>query len=330
MTKLSSAAPVAAAVVGALVATLVIGYFNYHAVLKAMMPVGWAGSTLIVAAQLVLMIPLGLAWYLVAPKQPLQTLWVFVWGRLMREAASDVLPFSPLGGFVIATRAMAVSGVSGPTAIGSGVVDLTVEIVAQLIYTLLGIGLLILQLGVRSGHDRLIYSILAGSLLVAALVAGFIFAQRRGMAPLEQLARRVAPSAAAQSAEVGRIVKTAYTHPAHLWAGLAVHVGCWVASAGGTWLILWLIGHPLSILSVITIESLLFAIKNAAFVVPTGIGVQEGAYALLGPIFGLPPEAALALSLLKRARDIIIGLPCLLVWQVLEGRRTRAMARQPL
>ena len=68
MTKLSSAAPVAAAVVGALVATLVIGYFNYHAVLKAMMPVGWAGSTLIIVSQLLLMIPLGLAWYLVAPR----------------------------------------------------------------------------------------------------------------------------------------------------------------------------------------------------------------------------------------------------------------------
>jgi putative membrane protein len=326
MTKLSSAAPVAAAVVGALVATLIIGYFNYQAVLRAMEPIGWAGSGVIIAAQLVLMIPLGLAWFLVAPKAPLSSLSVFVWGRLMREAASDVLPFSQLGGFLIATRAMAVSGVSGPTAIGSGVVDLTVEIVAQLVYTLLGIGLLIMHLGARSGHDRLIYSVLSGSVLVGALVAGFIFAQRRGMAPLERLAMRIAPGAAAQSAEVGRIVETAYTHPAHLWASLGVHIFCWIASAAGTWLILWLIGHPLPILSVVTIESLLFAIKNAAFVVPTGIGVQEGAYALLGPLFGLPAEAALALSLLKRGRDIIIGVPCLLIWQAMEGRRTRATA----
>jgi hypothetical protein len=39
---------------------------------------------------------------------------------------------------------------------------------------------------------------------------------------------------------------------------------------------------------------------------------SEGAYALLGPLFGLPVEAALALSLLKRARDITIGVPVLL------------------
>jgi uncharacterized membrane protein YbhN (UPF0104 family) len=69
------------------------------------------------------------------------------------------------------------------------------------------------------------------------------------------------------------------------------------------------------------IESLLFAIRNAAFMVPSGLGVQEGAYALLGPLFGLPPEAALALSLLKRARDVAIGVPVLLSWQILEGKR---------
>jgi putative membrane protein len=326
MTRLSSAAPVAAAVAGAIVATAIIGYFNYHAVLRAMEPVGWGGSALVIASQLGLMVALGLAWFLVAPDARPRQFGVYVWGRLMREAASDVLPFSQLGGFVIATRAMVVSGVAGAMAIGSGVVDLTVEIVAQLIYTLLGVGLLIAQLGAGSGSQRLIYSVLTGLAIVTLMVAGFVFAQRRGLAPLEQLARRVAPGAAAQSAEVNRIVGIAYARTAHLWGGLFTHVSCWILSAGATWLILWLIGHPLPILSVITIESLLFAIKNAAFFVPTGIGVQEGAYALLGPMFGLPVDVALGLSLLKRGRDILIGVPALLAWQLLEGRRTRASA----
>ena len=39
---------------------------------------------------------------------------------------------------------------------------------------------------------------------------------------------------------------------------------------------------------------------------------------------GIPVEAALALSLLKRARDITIGVPVLWSWQVLESRRLRA------
>jgi uncharacterized membrane protein YbhN (UPF0104 family) len=81
-------------------------------------------------------------------------------------------------------------------------------------------------------------------------------------------------------------------------------------------------GHPLPFLSVVTIESLLFAARNAAFIVPSGLGVQEGVYALLGPLFGLPSEAALALSLLKRARDIAIGVPVLLTWQGAEARQS--------
>jgi len=332
MTKLSSVAPVAAAVFGVFVATAVIGYFNYHAVFRAMAPVGWAGSILVLATQFVLFAPLGLAWYLVAPDEPASRLGVFAWGRLMREAASDVLPFSQLGGFVIATRAVVLGGVAGSVALGSGVVDLTVEIVSQMIYTLAGVGLLILRLDGASSHDRLLYSVLGGLVVVALMVAGFVYAQRRGLAPLERLALRIAPSAAAHSADFNRVVEASYGRRARLWAALATHLGCWVASAVGTWLILWLIDRPLPLTSVIAIESLLFAIKNAAFIAPAGLGVQEGAYALLGPLFGLPAEAALALSLLKRGRDIAIGVPALLIWQFLEGRRTRSrlgLARGP-
>ena len=56
--------------------------------------------------------------------------------------------------------------------------------------------------------------------------------------------------------------------------------------------------------------------------VPQALGVQEGGYIMLGALFGLSAEAALALSLVRRARDLVIGLPILLVWQVVEGRRS--------
>ena len=71
----------------------------------------------------------------------------------------------------------------------------------------------------------------------------------------------------------------------------------------------------------LVIESLLYAIRTAAFAVPQGVGVQEGAYVLLGAGFGLTPEMSLALSLLKRARDLTIGLPAIAVWQAIEGGR---------
>ena len=70
-----------------------------------------------------------------------------------------------------------------------------------------------------------------------------------------------------------------------------------------------------------------YAARSIAFAVPNAVGVQEGAYILLGASFGLTPETALALSLLKRARDLTIGVPALVAWQLLEsGRLWRRIA----
>jgi hypothetical protein len=66
-----------------------------------------------------------------------------------------------------------------------------------------------------------------------------------------------------------------------------------------------------------------------AFLVPVNAGVQEAGYAGLGAIFGVPPELSLGVSLVRRARDLAVGVPILLVWQLLEMRRLRAVQRVP-
>jgi len=78
---------------------------------------------------------------------------------------------------------------------------------------------------------------------------------------------------------------------------------------------------------VLAIESLIFTVRSVAFAVPGAIGFQQAAYVLVGPMFGLPPETALALSILKRARDVAIGLPALIAWQALEARTVLARGR---
>jgi uncharacterized membrane protein YbhN (UPF0104 family) len=67
-------------------------------------------------------------------------------------------------------------------------------------------------------------------------------------------------------------------------------------------------------------------LRSATVFVPSAIGVQEAGYAALAPMFGVGPEVGLAVSLLRRARDIVVGVPVLLVWQIVEGKR--AFARQ--
>jgi len=130
-------------------------------------------------------------------------------------------------------------------------------------------------------------------------------------------ADRTAAGAASVHIELGHI----HRRSARLWTGFLLHLACWVAGALEVWIALRLAGRPLDFAVVLVIESLLYAIRTVAFAIPNAVGVQEGAYILLGGAFGLTPEMGLALSLLKRARDLAIGLPALGLWQALEGGR---------
>jgi putative membrane protein len=311
-----------AAVIGLIIATGVIAYFNAGKVIAAVAPIGWLGFGAVIAAQVILFVPLGLAWWVVDPDEPVKRSPVFMWGRIAREAASDVLPFSQVGGLVISARCAVLGGVSPASAFGSNIVDVTVEMVAQIIYTLIGIALLVMHLGVGGANSKLLLPIVGSVGVGLIIVVSFIATQRKGLASLGKFVQRLAPSTAEHTQAMTEVIESAYGKPLRLIASLALHLFAWFGGAWGTWLILDFMGHPLPFLSVVAIESLLFAARNAAFVVPSGLGVQEGVYALLGPLFGLPSEAALALSLLKRARDIAVGVPVLLSWQLVEGRRT--------
>jgi putative membrane protein len=147
--------------------------------------------------------------------------------------------------------------------------------------------------------------------------------QRRGAALVERLSQRLAaswlPGAAARTRPLLDAIDAIYAHRGGVAAGFFLHVAGWIASAIEAWIALRLMGVELGIAAVVTIESMLYAIRSVAFAVPNAVGVQEGAYVMLGAVFGLPPEMALALSLLKRGRDIVIGVPVLLGWQALEG-----------
>ena len=314
-------ATIIAALIGLAVATAVVGYFKFGMVIKAMEPIGVAGFLAVIAAQAVLFVPLGFAWWLVAPGEPAARMPAFMWARLLREASSDVLPFSALGAIVVATRATVLGGVDASVAIASITVDITIEMIGQLIYTLLGIGLLAHHLGFANFSHSLAPEAAGAVALALFMVSGVILVQRRGLDLVIAMVDRLAPVAGRQADAVVDAIKAAHAAPGRMSLGLAIHLACWFGAAAGTWLILYLIGHPLPFLSVVAIESLLFAVRNVAFVAPSGLGVQEGAYVLLGPLFGLPAEAALALSLLKRGRDIAIGVPMLLSWQLLENRR---------
>jgi putative membrane protein len=311
-------APLVGAAAGLTAIGALVAYFGADAVVRSLLAIGWGGLATICSIHLALIAVMGIAWRALVPDTPG---WVFVWGRLTRDAGSDLLPLSPVGGCVLGARAVSLAGIAGAVATASTIVDLTLEFFAKLAYAALGLVLLVhLRPDLRVALPITIGVAVAGLIAIA-----FVAVQRHGFDLFDRFARalgrgwaeRTAAGAASISTELARI----YRRRAGLWVGFLLHLACWVAGALEVWIALHLAGIPLAFAAVLVIESLLYAIRTLAFAIPNAVGVQEGAYILLGAAFGLTPEMALALSLLKRARDVAIGLPALGAWQVLEGGR---------
>jgi glycosyltransferase 2 family protein len=314
-----------AALLGLAAVAALVAVFGAGAVVRSLLAVGWRGFAAVCLIHLGLIAVMGIAWRGLVPGAPV---WAFLWARLVREAGSEVLPLSPVGGCVIGARTLSLAGVPASTAAASTIVDLTLEFLAKLGYTALALALLV---GLQPG-SKIAMPLTLGIAAASLVAAGFVAAQQRSFGLFDRLARALgrgwAERTAAGAAALHAALRRAYQRKTRLWAGFLLHFACWVAGAVEAWLALRLAGAPLPFETVLVIESLLYAVRTFAFAIPNAIGVQEGAYVLIGASFGLTPEMALALSLLKRARDLTIGLPALGIWQVVEGGRLWRQSRQ--
>ena len=97
-----------AAVAGLGTIGALVGYFGAGTVLRSLLAIGWRGFAAICVIHLAVIAVEGIAWRLLAPGTPF---WVFVWGRLVRDAGSEVLPISQIGGLVLGARAATLGGV---------------------------------------------------------------------------------------------------------------------------------------------------------------------------------------------------------------------------
>ncbi len=309
------------AIIGLALTLGLLAHTGAGQVLSIILRIGPAGFTLYASLTGVILIGLGLAWWLLVPGEgPGITPGAFIWARAVREAATDVLPFAQFGGIVAGARALLTRGLPQPLVYASLIADQTAELAAQFVYTLYGTVILILLLGTGASLTGQYAPILAGLLISMLILAAFTLAQRPMLEFGAKLGGAILPGAENALLGVREALEGIYRRRMHVTACFLIHIGTWVGSGAGAWVALSLIGVKVSVGDVIVIESLIFTLRTAAFLVPGAIGLQEAAYLLLGPLFGIPPEAALALSLLKRARDLAVGIPVMLIWQIDEGR----------
>ncbi len=318
--------PAAFALAGIAVITGLVIYFGAADVLKALTSVKFSGFAAYVAAQLVITLGLALCWRMLLRSHSKGSFLLLVWGRLVRDATGEFLPFSQVGGYVVGARVITLSGVTVADSIASTLADITTEFLAQLIF--IGVGLSILAH--LAPNNRLLVPVAIGLCVAVIMCVGLIIVQQGGGKIFRAIAGRLAggegTGAVLQMDRLQMSLDEIYRSRSRLALASFFHLLCWFGTATASFIGFHALGVPLSFIDAIAIEAMLHAIMALAFFVPGRVGIQEAAYTILAGIFGVPPEIALSLSLLRRARDFVIAVPVLLAWQGVEAKRLRSAA----
>jgi putative membrane protein len=236
--------------------------------------------------------------------------------RWIGESANSLMPAGQLGGPVLMARHLAQRGLPMEEAAAAITVSTTLQTFAQIAFALLGV----VALGQTTHFSpaALRSAALIASAFLAVQVGGFYVIQRRGLfSKLMNAVRRFSRKRdwsrwVAQAQAIDLAVQGTYRRNRPVTASFVLSLVGWIIGTGEVFLIARFLGTPVSWRDAFVLESLGQAIRGAGFAIPGALGVQEGGYLLLAPLAGLAPNAALALSLAKRARELLLGLPGLL------------------
>jgi putative membrane protein len=254
--------------------------------------------------------------------------------RWVGESANSLMPAGQIGGPVLMARFLGQRGLPMQEAAAAITVSTTLQTFAQIAFAMLGI----VVLGMQTGHfspATLRTAALIASAFLAVQVGGFYLVQRRGLfSKLMRAVRRFSRKRdwsqwVTQAEAIDVAVQGTYRRNGAVSASFLLSLVGWIVGTGEVYLIAWFLGTPVSWRDAFVLESLGQAIRGAGFAIPGALGVQEGGYLLLAPLAGLAPDAALALSLAKRTRELLLGLPGLLYLRLAAGGAAAAGAVPP-
>src|SRR6266478_6465012 len=282
----------------------------------AFMSAGWAIAAVVICHLAVPVFLDAIAWWVLFPNSDRLSLWQLFWMRWIGESVSTLVPSAAVGGDVVRARLAALHGASVPIAAASVLVDITLGVFVQIAFTLAGLALIVSV----TGHEGFVRPTLIGALLGVIAIVGFYIVQRLGMFRFIG----VIISRLANSSDWHSLMNSGQT----LYARRRGVIGCcvWTAASlvlgsGEIWIALHAIGLQATLINALIFQSVILAIRSAMFPVPGALGVQEGGYVVVGNLLGIPGEAAFALSLIARVRELILGIPGLITWQLFEARR---------
>lgn len=264
----------------------------------------------------------GAAWHAVAATAEPLPCATYVWTRWIREAVGGLLPLAQIGGEVVGGRLLVLAGATPAEAAASIAVDLTLEALTLGVFIALGLGYVWLS---GTGQGLIGYTLLGLAVLGPAVLALLALQRLRLEGRVARWCQRLTrrwPRLRMQGLEdLCHAIQASHRQPGALARGFAYHLLGWLGGVIEIYVVAQAIALPVSLGQGLVIESLGQAARSAAFFVPAGLGVQEGSLLLLASELGLPAVTGLSLSLVKRLREVVLGLPALLAWQAIESGR---------
>jgi len=237
-------------------------------------------------------------------------------------AVETLMPLGGLAAEVVKARLLIRAGTRPADAASLAVVDMTVQIVVLIFWALLGFTALV----ITGPQETLFWPIVLGGSFLVLAAGSMVYAQYN----LAQFGSRMLRSErwrglADNAQHLDRTIRSIYARTWRVAAACAIRCATRGLMAVEIWVAAWLMHNPITASDAVMFIGIICTLRAAAFVVPGGWGLQEGAYVVLGQMIGLEPEIALALSLASRARELMTGVPALLTWQLIEGRTLKTL-----
>ncbi len=284
---------------------------------------GWAIAGVVIYHLVVPVLLDALAWWALFPKPERLSLWQLFWMRWIGESVSTLVPSAAVGGDVVRARLAALRGAPIPTAAASVLVDITLGVFVQIGFTLLGLGLIVSV----TGHQGFIRPTLIGAVIGVLAIIGFYVVQRLGMFRfIGKMISRLANaddwhSLVHSGQNLDEAIRRQYARRRGVIGCCAWTAASLVLGSGEIWIALHALSLHATVVNAVILQSMVLTIRSAVFPVPGALGVQEGGYVVIGNLLGIPGDAAFALSLIARVRELILGIPGLICWQMIEARR---------
>jgi putative membrane protein len=242
---------------------------------------------------------------------------------MVREGVDRLLPVASLGGSVVGVRVMRWRGLPVAPAGATIIAEILLTLIALYLFGALAT---LLLLGSQAGGEH--HGVFVGLALSLPIPVVSLLLLRYGSVfqRLQHFLRPLVGLSGADTAlSLDADLRACLGRVATLLLAGSLQFVALVSASFEIWWALRLFQHPVSAASSIMLEGLTQAARHLAFIVPAGLGVQEAALVLFGHALGISAELALAVSAVKRAREILCGLPPLLWWQLQEARRLRAI-----